>query len=121
MTLVSASELAGLRGVAELGMTTSAALYRRTTVVDDDGSHSEWPTVPTRTIKGWLFSEVSPVITLNAGEMALVNTYRWFCPVGTDIKSGDQLVIEGNEFTVSDTNAESTILPLLRCSLRRVE
>lgn len=119
MTLVSASELAALRGVAELGMTTTAIVQRRTTVTDVDGSHSAW--TPGITITGWMFSEVSPVLTINAGETALVNTYRWFCPVGTDIRSGDKLTVSGNEFQVSDTNEESTWLPLLRCSLRRVE
>ncbi len=72
-------------------------------------------------ITGWLYSEPQPVLTINAGETAMVNTYRWFCPVGSDVRSGDKMVIGGSEFTVSDTNTESTWLPLLRCSLRRVE
>jgi len=119
MTLVSASELGALQVVAESGMTTPAIVQRRATVADADGQHSAWTTVGT--ILGWLFSEPSPVITLNAGEQVLVNTYRWFCPVGTDILSGDKLTIGGSEFTVSDTTQESTWLPLLRCSLRRIE
>lgn len=119
MTLVSASELGALRGVAESGMTTPAAVYRRKNVTDADGQHSGW--VFQSNILGWLFSEPSPVITLNASEQVLVNTYRWFCPVGTDILSGDKLTIGAAEYTVSDTNTESTFLPLLRCSLRRAE
>lgn len=121
MVLISDSELVALRGVAESGMTTTAYVYRRTKETTASGQQSIWPATPTSTIKGWMFSEPTPVIGLNAGEMALVNTYRWFCPVGTDILSGDKLVVGGNEFMVSDTTGESTWLPLLRCSLRRVE
>jgi hypothetical protein len=119
MSLVSASELSALRGVAELGMTTPATIQRRATVVDADGQHSEWQTAST--ITGWLFSEPQPVLTIDSGSTVMVNTYRWFCPVGTDIRSGDKIIIGGSDFTVSDTNAESTWLPLLRCSLRRIE
>jgi hypothetical protein len=119
MTLVSAQELGALRAVAESGMTTPASVYRRSVVTDANGQHSTWALQGT--ILGWMFSEPTPVITLNAGEQALVNTYRWFCPVGTDIISGDKLLVGAAEFTVSDTNTESTYLPLLRCSLRRAE
>ena len=119
MTLISDSELAGLREIAETGMATPATLRRRQTVIDGDGRHSAW--VDLGTINGWLYSVPTPLIIVNAGEQALVNTYRWFCPVGTDIRSGDKLIIGGSEYTVSDTTLESTWLPLLRCSLRRLE
>lgn len=119
MTLISTSELAGLREIAESGMATPATLQRRVSVSDADGQHSAWADLGT--ITGWLFSTPTPLITVNAGEQVLVNTYRWFCPVGTDIRSGDKLLITGSEYTVSDTTGESTWLPLLRCSLRRLE
>ena len=119
MTLISASELEGLRQVAESGMTTPATLQRRQNVSDADGQHSTWTSIGT--ITGWLYSQPTPMITVNAGQQVLVNTYRWFCPVGTDIRSGDKLIVGGSEYTVSDTTGESTWLPLLRCSLRRLE
>lgn len=120
MSLVSASELAALRDVAQLGMQTEVMVLTRTTVQNDDGQGDFWPnTGPT--YLGWLYSEPTPQITLNAGEQVTVNTYRLFFPVGTAIAPGDHCLIEGSYFTVSDTNAESTWLPLLRCSLRRLE
>ena len=117
--LVSDAEMAGLRAVAEQGMQTSGSVYRRATVQTDDGQQSQYTL--NGTIMGWLYSTPSPVLTMVSGEVALVNTYRWFCPVGTDILSGDHLVIGSNTFIVSDTTSESTWLPLLRCSLRFAE
>jgi hypothetical protein len=119
MTLISASELAGLREVAESGMTTPATVQRRVSVADADGQHSFWTDLGS--ITGWLYSTPTPMITVNAGEQVTVNTYRWFCPVGTDLRPGDKLTIGGSEYTVSDTTAESTWLPLMNCSLRRIE
>ena len=103
------------------GMVTPVTIKRETTGAGPYGDDVATFAVLS-TVNGWLFSEPSPVITMvNGVQQALVNTYRLFLPVGTDIQSGDQVVIEGNSFTVSDTNAESTWLPLLRVSLRRLE
>ena len=117
--LISDSELAALRGTAEMGMQTDVTVNRRTTVQTDDGQESVWAFLVT--VKGWIYSTPTPTITLVSGEMALVNTYRLFVPVDTNIQSGDHAVIGGKTFIVSDTIAESTWLPLLRCSLRYAE
>jgi len=117
--LISDSEMAGLRGVAEQGMQTPVAIWRRTTVQTDDGRSDAYAF--SSNAMGWLYSTPSPVITEVSGEMALVNTYRLFVPVGTDILSGDHAIIGAQTFIVSDTTGESTWLPLLRCSLRLAE
>lgn len=121
----TANEMAGFRQLAEVGMTTPVDIYKRSVNVDSDptqvyGTVAETFTY-TETVGGWVYSTPSPVITQVAGTMALVNTYRLFLPVGTDCTSGDRCLIEGNWFIVSDTIEESTWLPLLRLSLRRVE
>jgi hypothetical protein len=118
-------ELDSVRELALPGMTSPVTIKRRSVNPDNDpsqiyGTTSESFTV-TETVGGWLFSTPSPVITIVGGEMALVNTYRLFLPVGTAVTSGDRVVIGGSEFIVSDTTEESTWLALLRCSLRRVE
>jgi len=117
--LVSDAEMAALRGVAEMGMQTTVSIYRRSTVQTDDGQESAWTL--NGTAMGWVYSTPTPAITLVSGEMALVNTYRLFVPVGTDIASGDHAVIGSQTYIVSDTTVESTWLPLLRCSLRFAE
>jgi len=70
---------------------------------------------------GWLWSSHSPVLTIVGGVTVLLNTYRLSVPVGTDVDSGDRVYLEGKQFIVSDTVAESTWLAVLRVSLRRVE
>ena len=103
-----------------MGMQTEVEILTRETIGTADGQADYWP--PTGpTYLGWVFSEPSPLIIVNAGEQALANTYRLFLPVGTAVTSGDHARIEGNMFTVSDTIVESTWKPLLRCSLRRLE
>jgi hypothetical protein len=124
-------ELSYIRGLAKIGMQSDVIIQKRTPVTDEDDpgniygddavNHVAVVPVGGVSVKGWLYSQVSPVITVVGGKMALVNTYRLFLPVGTDINPGDHAVIEGNEFIVSDTTAESTWLPLLNVSLRRVE
>ncbi len=119
------AEMAELRSIAEIGMTADVVIRKRTVNLIDDPSQIYGQNAETfaegDTVKGWLYSSPSPVITVVGGEMALVNTYRLFVPVGSDVTSGDRVVIGGSEFVVSDTIEESTWLPLLRCSLRRVE
>lgn len=121
----SDAEMAEIRGIAEIGMTSPVTIKRRTVLSDTDPSQvygrDAETFVVSGTVNGWLYSAPSPVITLVGGEMALVNTYRLFLPTGTEVTSGDRVAIGGSEFIVSDTIEESTWLPLLRCSLRRVE
>lgn len=117
--LVSDSELAALRDVAEMGMQTDVAIHARSKEKTDNGQRDMW--TYSTTVKGWLNSTPTPVITQVSGEMATVNTYRLFLPVATAIRPGDHAVIGGVTFIVSDTTGESTWNPLLRCSLRLAE
>lgn len=117
--LLSAAEMGALREVAEMGMQTPVTIMVRSTTSTDDGQESSWAV--SGSAMGWLYSTPTPVITMVSGMMATVNTYRLFLPVGTAIAAGDHVVIGGQTFTVSDTTAESTWLPLLRCSLRLAE
>jgi hypothetical protein len=118
--VISAEALASLQQVAKLGMTTPVAIQRQSVIEGPEGDDVSVYT-PLATVYGWLSSRTSPVITVVGGVEALVNTYRLYLPVGTDISSGDQAIIEGSTFTVSDTTAESTLQPMLEVSLRRAE
>ena len=120
MSLLSDSAMAALREVAELGMVTDVTILDLVNSESATGSTSTWVARPA-TVRGWLHSEVSPVITLVSGKQVLVNTYRLFLPVGTDIATGDRVLIGGERFVVSDTTGESTWQAMLTVSLRRVE
>ena len=119
MSLLSPSELNAIRTVAPSGMQTTVNLFRLKTTDNAVGTEQTYP--PNGTVKGWLYSTPTPTITLVSGEQAIVNTYRLFLPIGTDILTGDRVVIGAQEYTVSDTDAESTWLPMLTVSLRKVE
>lgn len=126
----SQSELEAVRKTAELGMQTEVTIKKRRVLAStdpastygDDAEVWEEPLNYTEsTCMGWLWSTPSPVLTIVGGVTVLLNTYRLSVPVGTDIDSGDRVTIEGNDFIVSDTVAESTWLAMLKVSLRRAE
>jgi hypothetical protein len=117
--LLSDSEMAALRGVAEQTMQTSVRLMVRRNEQTADGQRSVW--TYTSTVKGWVHGTPTPTIDQVGGLMATVNLYRVFLPVGTAIAPGDHVVIGGDTYTVEDTTAEDTWRALLDCSMRRLE
>lgn len=129
----SESQMAAIRSVAEHGMQTEITIRRRSvqflneTITSDDFGDDVVTYTPTtssgltRKAYGWLFSTPSIVADDDSGALVTTNTYRLFVPVNTDIVAGDEIVVHGQEYIVSDTNAESTLRPLLRCNLRRRE
>ena len=118
--LLSDSAMAALRGVAELGMTTDVLIYDLVNSETATGSTSTW--VPrSSTVKGWLHSQVTPMLTVVSGHQTVVNTYRLFVPIGTVITPGDRVVIGGDRYIVSDTTGESTWQAMLTVSLRKAD
>ena len=125
--LVTDGQVAALRSVAERGLKDDVTIFKRTRVTDENdpnnvyGDDYETWVESSTTVKGWLFSSPTPTIETMDGRMALLNTYRLFLPVGTDVSSGDRVSCNGHDFIVSDLVNESTWLPVLRCSLRKAE
>lgn len=118
--LLSDDEMDALREVALMGMATQATIYDHVIAESPDGTSETWVARNTTT-QCWLQSNPTPMLTVVSGTQGLVNTYRCYMPVGTDIESADRVQIEGRMFVVSDTTGESTWQPLLNVSLRRVE
>lgn len=122
MPLVTTTELEALRGVIESGMETTVTILRRTSSDNPYGDdQTDAYTPQSATVKGWLRTVPEGTIDVVSGVMADVSIYRLFVPVGTDIRNGDRLMIEGRRYTVTDTNKESTYQVALKCSLRRLE
>ncbi len=121
MSLVSDSEMAALRAVAESGMVTEAVILIRATVVTDDGQENVWATG--ETVNSWLY-EVTPTgTTLGAiaGAVGLAGTFSLRVPVGTTVTSGDQVAIGTTIYTVQHSNAENTYSPWVILSVKAVE
>lgn len=117
--MLSDNELGALREVAESAMVTPVTILRLTTSQGLEGDVSSYAAVAT--VLGNLYSEPAPVLSEIGGVQAIVNTYRLFVPVGTDIRVADHVMIGSKTFTVSDTNVETTWTTQLRCSLRSVD
>lgn len=115
--------------VSRLGMVDDIEVLRRTPNLDplapanvygDDSidfiethdSHRHW-------VKGWLFSMPAQVQEVDSGAIITVNTYVLRVPNGTDIMPGDEVIIGGEEYTVSSTNEENTWQVLIDCNLRK--
>ena len=125
--LISDLQVASLREIAERGLKDDVTIYKRGRVSDDSdpanvyGDDAETWVAQVPTVKGWVFSTPTPTLSTSMSRMVLLNTYRLFLPVGTNVTSGDQVEIRGQRYVVSDTIEESSWLPILRCSLRRAE
>jgi hypothetical protein len=118
-----------VRDIALLGMTTPVTIERRAEAAipvggdygDDYLSYTTTSEARRQQVKGWFYSTPTPVQQVDTGMIVTVNTYRLFLPVGTDVLPGDHVHVGAEDYTVSDTTAESTWLPLLTCSLRKRE
>jgi hypothetical protein len=123
VSLVSVDEIAAIRAVAESGMETPVAVYRRTTVQTDDGQESVYLGTPNFTINGWLTEMTAQGSGINvlAGLVGVVETHRLMVPVGTDIRSGDKVVIQGVSYLVQHPSTGDTYAAVLTCWLRSIE
>lgn len=126
---ITDKQMEQLRELAKLGMQTTVTIYTRSegtpAAGNDYGDDILDYDVTSETrrgeVKGWLYSEPAQVQDVDTGMIVTTTTYRLLLPVGTEIETGDRVVIGSDEFTVSDTDAESTWLPMLTCNLRKRE
>lgn len=116
---LSAAQLAAIQDMAVPQFTTPAVVKRPTFESDELGDDA-FDTTPATigTVYGWLSSAPVPQAGLTGGDLAVVNTYRFGCPVGSDIRPRDLLVIGGLTYTVTDSNPDETWPVMLSCTLR---
>lgn len=123
MSLISTNEMQALRDVAISGMTTLVSVFHQVVSAGDNGLVATFPAAPDFTVYG-MNTEVTPpgvVLAAHTGQIALIETHVLRVPVGTDIRSGDQIVIGGQYFIAQNTSAENTFQPLLQVALHRRE
>ena len=128
-TFLTANQLEAVRSLAILGMQTPVTIERRGEGVipaggdygDDFLSYAETTESHKTDIKGWFYSTPTQMLDVDTGATVTSNTYRLFLPVGTDILPGDHVHVGTSDYTVTDTTAEGTWLPLLTCNLRKRE
>lgn len=126
---LTANQLQRVRDIALLGMITPVVIERRTPSSpplggdygDDFLTYPETSESRKTDIKAWIYSTPTNEQSVDTGAVITVNTYRMYVPVGTDILPGDIVHTSEGDYTVSDTTAEGSWLPLLTCSLRKRE
>jgi hypothetical protein len=138
MTFFSPSVLSGLGSLGRPIFGTPITIYRRivgtgsTDYGDDNVTYvqigrpwpaSEWSST---TVNGLLSQKLTPVQEADSGQIVTVNTYHLSVPLGTDIRTGDQVTSADETgaqtvFIVSDTNADMTLIVWIDCSLRKLE
>lgn len=120
MSFFDASEIASMQEVFNQALGATIQIQNRILVSDETEDNVEsWGNAVS--VQGWIFSTPTPSADVVGGVIGTLNLYRLFVPVGTVIKPGDKVISAGNDFIVIDTIEESTWLPILRVSLRRVE
>lgn len=119
MPLVSTAQLNALRSLVEEGMETWVDIYPKVEVETPSDTSVEWPT-KSQTLKGWLRSDPANRFAVDVGVTEAQAPFRLLLPVGTEIHSGDRVVISGDTYTVVDTNVENTLKVSLRCWLRKL-
>ncbi len=119
--LISASEMAALRATVESGMETDVTIRRHTTTEAEFGDVDAFVTVAT--VKGWIreITSNASVIAEIGGVIAVAETHRLFVPVGTDIESGDIVIVEGESFRVQHTDQTNTYETHITAILRRAD
>lgn len=121
MSLISASELAAVQGVAESGLTTPVYIQDKVITQTDNGWVETWVERSTPTL-GWLY-EVTPVgatIGVIAGAMGIVDTLFLRFAVGTDVESGDRARIGTTILTIQHVPTDNTYAPWLNCGVKAV-
>ena len=126
MTLITTKQMEAIRAMAQKGMISTVEIYRRDAVVptgsNDYGDNVEYnETTESRraTVQGWLYtaSATGPEVD-NA---AIVTDQMWALrlPIGTEIATGDRVVVDGSDFYVVSTDKVKTYAPYITANLRR--
>lgn len=117
----SEAQLTALRRTAEVSLVDDIDIWPRTMsdTIYEDAAQASY--TYRETVKGWVFSTPTPTPDTVGGIIGTLNLYRIFLPVGTEVIPGDRLYVKGHFFELIDTVDESTWLPILRCSARRLE
>lgn len=129
MTLLTASQIAAIRELGELGMSTPVTVQRHlTTEGYDEDEHpfgaeddaTEQFETPGIEVTGWLRSHMGREIDQDGDRVVGVHDFTLRVPVGTVIEPRDRAVINGVNYTVMESNTEDTWPEWTICYLKKV-
>jgi hypothetical protein len=116
----STKEVAQFAKFALKGMQTPVTIARRTVSSDEEGDDVVTFTdiTPPGGLLGWIHSSPAFIQRIDSGMLVTANTFVLYLPIGTDVQAGDQTIVGGEEYTISDTTEDNTWKGFLRCALR---
>lgn len=123
MTLISPAELAAIQEIGLSGLTSSCTVYKRETQATADGQQNMWVAGPT--VPCWVYEITPTTVVLDPvdGAASLAQIFHVRVPMGTDVGSGDRLVLSsfpGSTYIVQNTNNDGTYPVWLDCAVRRL-
>lgn len=113
MSLLSAAQLRSIQQIGESGMTTPIDIYARKPYSKDSANPYgddivEYETTPV-SVLGWVVTKPTTTgLGEGVGQVQALSTHQARVPVGTAVRAGDHVKIEGEEFVVVDTTKEQT-------------
>lgn len=116
--LVSPAQLAGLRAVGARGFDTEVIIMRTLQTETPFGSDDVWATVDI--VDGWLREMSNTKVGETVYVLSSTGTYRLHLPVGTDIVSGDEVIVDDGTYSVQNVNTENTLKVFTTAQLRKV-
>lgn len=122
MSLLSATELGAIQSLAQSGMIGSATVMSRITIVTADGQESVWAT-SALDIPCWVRQITGDSSTLGAisGAVGIAQLFNIRVPIGTVVVGGDQIITDGETYTVESTNLSDTYPAWLECASRAIQ
>jgi hypothetical protein len=113
MTLLTDAQMASIRGYGKLGMVTTITITRALPVdyADDSnpfGSPEPGEQTYTTTVKGWVLGVMERDFDEDGNRIVAIHDLTIRVPVGTVIEARDTCVIDGQTWTVVETNTEYT-------------
>jgi len=117
--LISDQLLNNLRVVAYRQLVTPLTVQRNTPAQTDADTKKTWSTVVAT--DGWLVGKNVTALSGQPGSAVGIDApYELRLRQGVDIRPGDRVVIDGENYAVIDVNSEVTLSLFLKASLRRV-
>lgn len=111
-----------LRRIANKGLFREYSIYRKARVENDFGTADVWPDDPVATGLGWLRNMNKPKTGEQTGHLEGAEAvYRFHCEVGTDLRVGDRVDMEGGRYEVSDVNTDNSVQIYRSAVLRAIQ
>lgn len=120
-------DLAGLQAIAESYMNATITIRHRSAAAQDPGDRTgdntvAYDTIQTENVKGWFVDKGTRSFSRDGSMSVITNVPLLRVPVGTDIKSRDEVLINGSKWwTVVDASGDETWPVWLKCELARIE